>query len=246
LILPVRYHLVSWAMPLKRRNGRGDMRSNVTCQQCVAVLALCLTACMVSSPRVGRASEDATSLARLPGLIRIDVRDPTTEAMPPPTYVFSLRAGTLVSGGDSRPCQFSSDEPTLPPAGEMRYEHPYAVNSERSLLAVSAKPARSSSLVSNDIAVFSLPEGKQQAFLHRPESAFVEGIAWSPDSRYLALLTAQEHWGVSPLELLTAVAGHPVPHNSYRIEVYSRSGELVGATPFITGFVATSARLCWR
>ena len=210
------------------------------------MFALCFTACMTSSPRVGQTSPDAPSLASLPGLIRIDVRDPTMEEMPPPTYVFSLRSGTLVSGGDSGPCQFSSDEPTLPPAGEMQYQYPYAVNSERTLLAVSAKPARSSSLVSTDVAVFSFPEGTQRAFIHRPDSAFVERIAWSPDSRYLALLTTQEHWGVSPLELLSGVAGHPVPHNSYRIEVYSRSGELVGTTPFITGFVATSARLCWR
>ncbi len=193
------------------------MRINVSCRQLLALLVLCLTACVGSSPRVGRAGQDANSLASLPGLIRIDVRDPTMETMPPPTYVFSLRNGTLVSGGDSGPCEFPSEEPTLPPAREMQYQSPYAVNAERSLLAISAKPARSSSFVSNDVAVFTLPEGKQRMFLHRPDSAFVEGIAWSPDSRYLALLTAQEHWGVSPLELLTAVAGHPVPHNSYRI-----------------------------
>jgi hypothetical protein len=42
----------------------------------------------------------------------------------------------------------------------------------------------------------------------------IRGIAWSPNSRSLAVLSTSERLGKAPIELLSALSGHPVPHNT--------------------------------
>ncbi|OLD82777.1 MAG: hypothetical protein AUF67_02845 [Acidobacteria bacterium 13_1_20CM_58_21] len=42
----------------------------------------------------------------------------------------------------------------------------------------------------------------------------VRGIAWSPDSKAVAVLKESERRGYGPLELVSALSGHPVPYNS--------------------------------
>jgi hypothetical protein len=48
----------------------------------------------------------------------------------------------------------------------------------------------------------------------------IRGFAWSPDSRSVAVLNENEHYGKSPLELLSGLSGHPVPHNTVFVDLF--------------------------
>jgi hypothetical protein len=47
----------------------------------------------------------------------------------------------------------------------------------------------------------------------------VAGFLWSPNSRSVALLTYSERRGRGPMDLVWAVAGHPVPYHTFFVEL---------------------------
>lgn len=47
----------------------------------------------------------------------------------------------------------------------------------------------------------------------------VRGFAWSPNSHSIAVLNTSEYYGKSPVELLSAMSGHPIPHNTVFLDV---------------------------
>ena len=47
----------------------------------------------------------------------------------------------------------------------------------------------------------------------------IRGFAWSPNSNSIAVLNTSEYYGKSPVELLSALSGHPVPHNTVFLDV---------------------------
>ncbi|OGQ35611.1 MAG: hypothetical protein A3G39_01855 [Deltaproteobacteria bacterium RIFCSPLOWO2_12_FULL_43_16] len=52
-----------------------------------------------------------------------------------------------------------------------------------------------------------------------PGDNWIEDIAWIPDSKTLAVICKSERTGLWPWELLAAIAGHPIPHNSFYLEL---------------------------
>jgi len=54
----------------------------------------------------------------------------------------------------------------------------------------------------------------------------IQHVAWSLDSKSIAILNSSYRIGVAPHELLFAFAGHPVPHNNFYLELIKiNSGE---------------------
>jgi hypothetical protein len=51
------------------------------------------------------------------------------------------------------------------------------------------------------------------------DSRGIRGFAWSPNSRSIAVLNTSNHVGKSPLELLSALSGHPVPHDTVFLDI---------------------------
>jgi len=47
----------------------------------------------------------------------------------------------------------------------------------------------------------------------------IRGFAWAPNSRSIAVLNTANHIGLSPLELLSALSGHPVPHDTVFLDI---------------------------
>ncbi len=55
----------------------------------------------------------------------------------------------------------------------------------------------------------------------------ISGFAWAPNSRSVAFLNVSEYYGKSPLELLSGLSGHPVPHDTVFLDVLDvRTGEV--------------------
>jgi hypothetical protein len=51
-------------------------------------------------------------------------------------------------------------------------------------------------------------------FVWNPGNRLISGFAWAPNSNSLGILNKTERYGMWPLELLSAIAGHPVPHHT--------------------------------
>jgi hypothetical protein len=49
----------------------------------------------------------------------------------------------------------------------------------------------------------------------------VSGMAWSDDSSSIAVLLERERYEFSPIGLLSAMSGHPIPLNTFEVNVYS-------------------------
>ncbi len=47
----------------------------------------------------------------------------------------------------------------------------------------------------------------------------IRGFAWAPNSHSIAILNYSEYYGKSPLELLSGLSGHPVPHDTVFLDV---------------------------
>jgi hypothetical protein len=52
----------------------------------------------------------------------------------------------------------------------------------------------------------------------------IRGFAWAPDSKSVAVLNENEYYGKNPLELLSGLSGHPVPHNTVFVELFITDG----------------------
>lgn len=55
----------------------------------------------------------------------------------------------------------------------------------------------------------------------------IEGFAWAPDGRSVAILSQSEHYGKDPLGVLAGLSGHPIPHSSVFLDVIDiRTGRI--------------------
>jgi len=55
----------------------------------------------------------------------------------------------------------------------------------------------------------------------------IEGFAWAPDGRSVAILSQSEHYGKDPLGILAGLSGHPIPHSSVFLDVIDiRTGKI--------------------
>ncbi|MGB6961537.1 MAG: hypothetical protein WBF01_14125 [Candidatus Acidiferrum sp.] len=60
-----------------------------------------------------------------------------------------------------------------------------------------------------------------EALCHWKPTAWrgIKGFAWAPNSNSVAFLDESEYYGKSPLELLSGLSGHPVPHDTVYLDV---------------------------
>jgi hypothetical protein len=94
----------------------------------------------------------------------------------------------------------------FPLPGDERYKWPFAWSPNGRYLAAAVD--ETNAIVSYTVAVIDI-ERRAVALVRRFEETYIVDVAWSPASDRLAVLVADEHTGLGPLELLSAAAGHP-------------------------------------
>lgn len=74
--------------------------------------------------------------------------------------------------------------------------------------------------------------GKEAVFQWNPVSRRgISAFAWSPNSASVALMTYSERPGMGPIELLWRGAGHPVPHDTFYLDIVDvKNGKTVEYT----------------
>ena len=49
----------------------------------------------------------------------------------------------------------------------------------------------------------------------------IRGFGWAPNSRSVAFLNSSSRWGKTPMELFSALSGHPVPHDTVFLTIFN-------------------------
>jgi len=65
-----------------------------------------------------------------------------------------------------------------------------------------------------------------------------------PGSGQIAVLTSTERWGLWPPDLIAALSGHPIPHNTFYLELFKATGEPITEARCIKG-TYLSGRIEW-
>jgi hypothetical protein len=86
---------------------------------------------------------------------------------------------------------------------------------------------------------------KRRTLLRKNLGKYISDISWSPESSYVALLTHTSRLSLSPRDLLAAVAGHHIFFNTFCIEVYDLSGDLIYNQKINGEFKFSKGRLVW-
>jgi hypothetical protein len=86
---------------------------------------------------------------------------------------------------------------------------------------------------------------KQKTLLWKNLGKYISDVTWSPESSYVALLTYTSRRSLSPRDLLAAVAGHHIFFNTFYLEVYDLSGNLIYSQKINGEFKFSEGRLVW-
>jgi dipeptidyl aminopeptidase/acylaminoacyl peptidase len=73
----------------------------------------------------------------------------------------------------------------------------------------------------------------------QPQGRHIQGFAWAPNSRSVAVLNDSSYIGLSPLEILEALSGHPVSHCTVYLDIIEANTGNVTAYP-VAGNVTNS------
>ena len=69
--------------------------------------------------------------------------------------------------------------------------------------------------------------GNNRTLFRKSIGKYVSDIAWSPDSKYVALLSYTGRIGLLPWDLLVLLSGHPPYVSWFNLEIYDLSGNLI-------------------
>ena len=210
--------------------------------------------CSTSKSDLG-VSIDPTSSARLeglPGAIGITLRDYGDTQVREKSYEISRGRIVEVRGLPAAPKQSYSagvgpDGATmLPRDGEFIYAGPYLTSPDKTRVVASVAFKKSRWMLPTSYVVGDLTR-KELISVHRDEERLVEAIAWSPDSKFVALLRQKQASVLhGPMEIVSSCAGHPVQYFDYYLEVINAAGRQIVSTKILGPIAGSWGELVWR
>jgi hypothetical protein len=133
----------------------------------------------------------------------------------------------------------------LPEDPDFSYLGPYLLSPDKNkaIASVSFKKSENYgpySYVLGDLAASKIVAVRKDAEL------FVDAVAWSPDSKFVALLRKKQVSVLhGPMEILSACAGHPVQYSDYFLEIIDAQGKLVARTKVAGPTAGTWGEVVW-
>ena len=75
---------------------------------------------------------------------------------------------------------------------------------------------------------------------------FIEGVAWSEDSKFVALLRKKQVTVLhGPIEILSACSGHPAQYSDYFLEIIDAQGKMISRTKITAPVTGTWGEVVW-
>jgi len=129
------------------------------------------------------------------------------------TFKIELLKGSVQQTDDRR---YAADliPKVIPP-------HPASVTNSPDGVYAAFLMLRNASLIGHQYKVISIRNVKTGQLIAESglSESEVEGVAWSPRSDAVAVLTASQHYSLNPKYWLYALSGHPIPVEKYRLEI---------------------------
>jgi hypothetical protein len=175
----------------------------------ITVLICAIIAALVACSGNERRAPVATGVGVAPGSVLIDIlqggqpeRYWQYEVTPETATVRAVREETFRDQGHE-------DIPTdyQQPAGAIRCDGAMQVASPDGKLRAFCSDGNNHHLSVADLS-------GQVVCTWNPGSRRIRGFAWAPNSNSVAILNVSQRWGMGPMELLSAIAEHPVPHDT--------------------------------
>ncbi len=186
-------------------------------------------------------------LSGLPGTIGLKFRDRNN------TWAYIIAKGELVSTTRAIEGAIEANAISVPKNGaEFHYlgddvvsRGPYLISPDKSHIVVSIAYKKAKAYGATDVFLADLTANRI-VFQRKSESLrFIDGIAWSPDSRLFAVLEDSYRRVLSPTSIISACAGHPVSSSTFYLVIYDLRGTLIGQTVVASGVIGGSAELVW-
>ena len=195
-------------------------------------------------PSFGVESEISDQLSKLPGKIFLGFK--TSKR----SWNFSLDNGKLleINAFPEQPNSVNVENfkiDNLPFESDMHYRGPYLVSADKSLVVAGIEYKGANLYLSSDFIIADLKEKKILFKSKSKEPRIIEKIAWSPDSKYFAIIQKSEKSLFSLKNILSSMVGHPVRSNIYYLKIYDRLGQIYGQSEIASGLIGSYVELLW-
>jgi hypothetical protein len=122
---------------------------------------------------------------------------------------------------------------------------PFLISPDRSHIVVSVAYKRAKAYDATDF-VLAGARTNQIVFQRKDESGrFIDGIAWSGDSRLFAILEHSYKRVLSLRSIISAVSGHPVSSKTFYLMIYDVHGKLISQAKVASGVIGGAAEVFW-
>ena len=214
----------------------------------IAILILVFGTSCGSKPQFGIEAEAKSKLASLPGKIGVKFQTRDQE------WNYSIIDGELVLQSELPDAPKEANSITsgtfitniLPEQMDIYYRGPYLISPDKSLIVAAIEYRGANLSLPSDFVITDF-DGKQIFFKRRSKKIpILKGIAWSPDSRFFAVIQSSQKPVLGLRNTLSAMAGHPVRSNTYFLLIYDRKGDLYVQSEIASGLIGSSVMLIWE
>jgi hypothetical protein len=200
-------------------------------------------------PRIELNAKSKEAFGTLPGKIGVTIR-----TYPRPWYLL-IDKGSLsqVSSLAAAPteAQYSSVEavkgaPNLTEPHGYIYGGPFLVSPNRNFIVASIESKAALAPLPTAFVVVDWRTKNVISQVKLTEGNTVNGFAWSPDSRWIAVLKSKAwfKWWL-PSTILSFLVGHPATYIDISLDVVDLQGGVVAQTTLMEGLMGVSAEVIW-
>jgi len=111
------------------------------------------------------------------------------------------------------------------------YRGPYLASPDRRYVAASISTGPSAN--SREFVIVDTQQNKTIALIKGNENRFIVGLAWSPDSKWIAVMKDSYRLGWGPLDIFGRLLGHPPVYMTFYLEVVNLAGDVVAQSKLI-------------
>jgi len=123
----------------------------------------------------------------------------------------------------------------LPDEKDLYYNRPYLISPDNSLIVAGIDYKKQSTGCPTDFVLASVKDGRIVSKRGYENFRSIDGIAWSPDSKYFAIVQSTERPCFCILSILAYSLGHPARTGTYSLLIYDRYGDLYVQSKIVSG-----------